>query len=331
MAESVSPFRVVGSADVRKLLDFPTCIALVRQAMIDLSGGGTRGLPRAILPLDAGHMFGVMTGAMSMNGLFGAKLISVFPENHAKGMSSHQGIVLLFDPVTGAPTASIHAGEITRIRTAAASAVATDVLARKDASTLAILGCGEQGHVHAQALLHVRPIRSLSVWGRDAAKTQAFAAKLSAELDRPVRAAATVEEAVADADIICTTTASPAAILDAGMVRPGTHVNAVGSSRNGPVEIGNALVARSRFFGDHADAVRAQGSEFRNAIEAGLVGDAHFLGEIGQVLAGGVPGRLGDDDVTLYKSLGHIVQDLVSAQFVYEEAGRRGAGAAVAF
>ena len=305
----------VSAEEVARLLPYEACIPLMRDAMIALSEGRTRQLLRSILDLPQGRAFGVMPGAMLDDGSFGAKLISVYPENFAQGGPSHQGVVVMFDPATGAPGAVLEAGEITAIRTAAASAAATDALARADATRLAVLGYGEQAWRHVEAIRVVRPLAQVTVWGRSAERAEAFAARVGAT-GLAARAAPTAREAVAEADIVCTVTAAPEPILLGEWVPDGAHVNAVGSSRAGPVEIDNALVVRARFFADHRDGVLAQGAEFLRAKAAGLVGDDHLLGEIGEVMSGRVPGRLGDRDVTIYKSLGSIVQDLAAARHI---------------
>jgi ornithine cyclodeaminase len=215
----------------------------------------------------------------------------------------------------------VHAGEITAIRTAAASAVATDALARADACRLAILGYGEQAATHARALLKVRRIRAVRVWGRSPDRAHAFCRQMSAELGISFTSAPTVEEAVIDADIICTVTGAQEPILKGAWVRAGTHVNVVGSSFAGPAEVDNDLVVRSRFIADSREGVLRQGAEFLKAKEAGLVDDGHIVAEIGEVLAGKVVGRRAVDEITVYKSLGHIVQDLASAWALYKEAG----------
>lgn len=300
----------VSAEQVARCLPYRDCIPLMREAMMALSTGRTAQLLRAILDLPEGRMFGVMPGAMLDDGAFGAKLISVYPDNFAAGGPSHQGVVVMFDPETGAPAAVLEAGEITAIRTAAASAAATDALARADAGSLAILGYGEQARRHIEAIRHVRDIRRLTIWGRDPAKARALAEQSGGE------AADSAEAAVAGADIICTVTAAAEPILSSAWVADGAHVNAVGSSRAGPAEIDNALVARARFFADHRDGVLAQGGEFLRARAAGLVDDSHLLGEIGEVMAGRIPGRAGPADVTVYKSLGSIVQDLAAARHI---------------
>lgn len=264
-------------------------------------------------------MFGIMPGALGAHAPFGAKLLSVFHGNFDKGIQSHQGLVILFDPESGAPVCAVHAGEITAIRTAAASAVATDALARKNARRLALLGYGEQATTHARAISKVRELQSITVWGRSLERAEAFARRMTAELKMPVTVARTVQDAVADADIVCTLTSAPEPILKGAWVRPGTHVNVVGSSYAVPAEVNNDLVARSRFIADSRESVLQQGAEFLRAKRAGEVNDDHIVGEIGQVLAGTVEGRRSADEVTIYKSLGHVVQDLASAWAIYKE------------
>jgi ornithine cyclodeaminase len=312
--------RVIGREEVARRLTYEVCIPVVREAMIAFSRGDTRQLLRSIIPLAKGRALGIMPGALGDEAPFGAKIISVYPENFAKGSQSHQGVVILFDPADGAPVAVVHAGEITAIRTAAASAVATDVLARADASRLAILGYGEQAVTHARAIAKVRPLRSITVWGRSPARAADFAERMGAELTLLVHAVDTVEAAVAEADIVCTVTAAREPILKGAWVRPGAHLNLVGSSHAAPVEVDNDLVVRSRFVADSREGVLAQGAEFLRAKEAGLIGDDHIVAEIGQVLAGDVVGRQSDDEITVYKSLGHVVQDLASAWTLYGQA-----------
>jgi ornithine cyclodeaminase/alanine dehydrogenase-like protein (mu-crystallin family) len=314
--------KFVSAEEVARLLPYSECIPLMREAMIALSQGRTRQLLRGILDLeDEGRLFGVMPGAMLGEGaIFGAKLVSVFPGNFDKGKMSHQGLVVLFDADDGAPVAVLEAGELTAIRTAAASAAATDALARADATRLAILGYGEQAWRHVLAIREVRPIRRVRIWGRSVERTEAFADKV-AGTGVAAEAAATPADAVADAEIICAVTAAQEPVLLSDDVPDGAHVNAVGSSHAGPCEIEPALVARARFFADHEAGVRAQGAEFIRARDSGLVDDGHLLGEIGEVFAGSLAGRLSPADVTIYKSLGSIVQDLAAARHIFGRLG----------
>jgi len=311
--------RFIDRDEVAARLTYDVCIPIVREAMIAFSRGETLQLLRQIIPLADGRAFGVMPGAMGPAAPFGGKLISVYPENFAKGKQSHQGLVLLFDPEDGAPVCVVHAGEITAIRTAAASAVATDALARADAHRLAILGYGEQAETHARAIAKVRKLSQVTVWGRSPERAKAWADHMGAELGLPVIVAADVEAAVAEADIVCTVTAAKEPILKGAWIKPGAHLNLVGSSFAGPVEVDNDLVVRARMIADSREGVLKQGAEFLRAKEAGLIGDDHIVAEIGQVLAGDAVGRQSDDQITVYKSLGHVVQDLASAWALYSQ------------
>ena len=311
--------RFIDREEVARRLTYEVCIPIVRRAMISFSKGDTRQLLRSIIPLSEERFFAIMPGAMGAHAPFGAKLISVFQQNFARGIQSHQGLVILFDPESGAPVCVLHAGEITAIRTASASAVATDVLARKDARRLALLGYGEQAATHARAIRKIRSLESIVVWGRSPERADAFAKRMQKELAVPVTTAANVQEAVTEADIICTVTASAEPILKGAWVRPGTHLNLVGSGFAGPSEVDSDLVVRSRFIVDSREGVLQQGAEFLRAKEAGLVGDEHIVAEIGQVLVGDIEGRRSADEITVYKSLGHVIQDLASAWALYSQ------------
>lgn len=309
--------RFIDRDEVARRLTYPAAIRIVREAMIALSRGETRQLLRSILTLSPGRLYGSMTGALGPQAPFGSKLISAFAENRTRGRQSHQGLVVLFDPDSGAPVCAVHAGEVTAIRTAAASAVATDALARKDSRTLAILGYGEQAATHLRAIREVRPLEMVTVWGRSPERAADFARRMEAEVRIPVRAARSAREAIAEADIVCTVTASSEPVLLGDWIRPGTHLNLVGSSYLGPVEVDGALVARSRFIADSREGCLRQGAEFVKAREAGLIGEDHLVGEIGEVLGGAVAGRRNEDEITVYKSIGHIVQDLSTAWALY--------------
>ncbi|HEY4359298.1 MAG TPA: ornithine cyclodeaminase family protein [Acidobacteriaceae bacterium] len=311
--------RFIDREEVAARLTYEKCIPLMRKAMIAFSLGESKQLLRSILPLSEGRLFGIMPGAMGAHAYFGAKLISVFHENFNRGIQSHQGLIVLFEPESGAPVCIVHAGEVTARRTAAASAVATDTLARKDARRLALLGYGEQAGTHARAIATVRELDSIIVWGRSPERARAFGERLQSELRLPVTVAASVREAVANADIVCTLTSASEPILKGDWVRPGTHLNVVGSSHAEPAEIDSDLVVRSRFIADSRESVLHQGGEFLRAKAAGLIGDDHIAAEIGEILAGQIPGRQSEDEITVYKSLGHVVQDLASAWALYAD------------
>src|SRR5262249_53337796 len=249
-------------------------------------------------------------------------------------IGSHQGVVLLFETKHGSPVALLDGREITAIRTAAATAVATDALARREGKTLAIFGYGEQRATPLVAIPQVPPVQRgggwferVVVWGRDFAKAKAFCAGAHAPI--PVTAVPTAEEAAAEADVLCTTTAAAEPYFKAEWLRPGQHLNVVGSSVPTTSEIDVETVARCRLFVDFKDSALALAGDFKRAKEAGRVTDGHILGSIGDVLTGQVTGRTSDQDVTLFKSLGMVAEDLVSADWIFREAERRGIGQTV--
>lgn len=309
--------RFFDAAAVRAGLSHAEAIVAVRDAMIALSRGETRQLLRTMIGLGEDRIFGVMPAALSERDYFGAKLVAVFPHGEEAGRKAHRGLVVLFEPAEGHPVGVADAETITLIRTAAASAVATSALARADATQLAILGTGAQAMEHVRAIALVRPLEQVVLWGRSLAKAKALAGRMVEETGIAVRAEAHVEHAVAQADIVCTLTGAADPILFGDWVRPGTHVNLVGSSVPGPVEVDHDLVVRSRFIADSRASVLAQGAEFLKAKAAGLIDDSHVAGEIGEVLIGRVAGRSDAEEITVYKSLGHAVQDLAAVAHLY--------------
>ena len=314
---------VITAAEVEALLSMPRAIAAMRDAMMQVSAG------RTVLPLrqfmaipDAPGKLAVMPGYLADPPLFGVKTVAKYRHPPGSPHGSHVGVLQLFDATTGLLLAIIEGGSLTAIRTAAASALATDVLARPEASRLAILGTGEQARRHVIAMAAVRPITEVRVWGRSLANASAFAEAL----DLPARACADVGEAVADADIICTTTPAVDPILFGAMVAPGTHINLVGSAIADTAEADAALVAQSEFFVDYRVAALAQAGELRRAIAAGQVGPDHIRGEIGEVLIDTAPGRSRAAAITVYKSLGVTAQDLAAGAVVFAAARAGGSG-----
>ena len=309
------------AAQVEALLDYPGCIDAMRRAMIALSTGERAQPLRQIWPVGDGQMWGIMPGDLTALSTFGAKLVSVFADPERPGCTRHQGVVVAFDGETGAISCIADAEPITKIRTACATAVATDALARKDADVLAIFGTGVQAEAHLHALPLVRPFREILLWGRSADKTQLFAQQMSEAIGQPVTAVLNGREAAAAADVICTVSSSREPVLLADWVRPDTHINLVGSSMLGPVEVDSALVAKARYIADYRPGVLAQGSELAVARDAGLVDDSHVIAEIGEILAGRVRARENDEQITIYKSLGHVAQDLAAAAYLRERDG----------
>ena len=326
------PLLVLSRTDVRRALPMSDCIEVVDRAMRAVSRGECDVPLRTIMTLPGGRtFFGVMPGYLRDPRGLGAKILTVFPENVIRGLSSHVGLVVLFDSDTGIPLAIMNAAEITAIRTAAASAVATRALARENAAHLAILGTGEQAVTHLEAMAAVRRLQSVRVWGRSRDKASAFAQREGVRLSLNVQVSDSAQDAVLGADIVCTVTSAREPVLRGVWLQPGAHVNLVGSSRLTAREADDDVVTRSRFFVDLRTSARAEAGELRHAIDAGLVTESHVLGEIGDVLNGGVPGRTADQDITVYKSLGIAAQDLAAAHVVSTRAARDGIGTRVSF
>ncbi len=309
------------AAQVEELLDYPGCIEAVRKAMIALSSGERPQPLRQIFTVGDGQMFGTMPGELAALSTFGAKLVSVFADPERPGCTRHQGVVVAYEGDTGAVSCIADAEQITKIRTGCATAVATDALARIDAEVLAIFGTGVQAEAHLRAVPLVRQFREILLWGRSPDKTREFAGRMSEEIHAAITPVEDRRDAAFRADVICTVTSSREPVILSDWVKPGTHINLVGSSYLGPIEVDPALVARARYIADYRPGVLAQGAELAAARDAGLVDDSHVVAEIGEVLAGRIPGRENDDQVTIYKSLGHVAQDLAAAAHLQDRAG----------
>lgn len=324
---------ILNKEDVRKLLPMDECICEMDKAMQATSAGDALIPSRSAIRIPVAHnvMLGYMPGYLKQPECFGAKLITVLPTNKQNGYESHSGVIILFEPENGQPKAMIDAGEITAIRTAAASAVATGVLARDDAHRLTILGYGEQAYRHLIALCKIRNIDEVRVWGRSFDKAKDFARLYSKQCGINIEATKDIEIAVKSADIICTTTASSEPILKGNWLTAGVHLNAVGASLANQAEIDVEAVKCSRFYVDYRPSAIEQAGEYLNALAVNAIKENHIVGEIGEVLMGKVAGRASSDQITLYKSLGVATQDLAASHYVYEKAINSGLGQQVDF
>jgi ornithine cyclodeaminase len=317
----------VNEPGVHALLTMEACVPLMRDTLKSLSLGD------AVLPLrtkvglpDGSGLLGLMPGYLGAPQSFGLKVVSVMPGNHGTEFDSHQGVVLLFGVEHGEPLAILDATAITAIRTAAASAAATDVLARDDAGDLALLGAGAQGRTHLAAMRAVRALRRVRVWSRTRAHAERLAKEAADPHGPPLEVVASAEEAVLGADLVCTTTAAKVPILEGRWLAPGAHVNAVGACFPASRELDTEAVRRARFFTDCRESCVNEAGEFLIARAEGAIDDAHLLGEVGEVLLGRIPGRISRDDVTVYESLGVALEDLAAAHFILRRAKETGAG-----
>ena len=313
----------VSQTEARDLLPMDQCIDAVRSALAAQSRGEAIQPLRPVmwLPERVGAL-GMMPGHLGSIDTMGIKTVTVFPGNEGTPHDSHQGTVMLFDAHNGALKAVIDATEITAIRTAAASAVATDLLARKDASVLAILGAGVQGGTHAAAIPLVRGIEDVRVWSRTESSAQSLASRVAGSA-RPV---ATIEEAVSGADIICTTTSAVEPILSGSIIDAGSHVNAVGSSVPFARELDGLAIAKASLFVDRVESTLNESGDFLMARDEGSVTDEDLLAEIGDVILGNHPGRTDDLEVTAFISLGLAIEDIAAADVIYRNALASGVG-----
>jgi len=313
--------RLISSDEVYATLPIAECIDVVEAAMIGVSRGRATLPLRSIMPLGDGNAMGIMPGGLAEPHVHGIKLVSLYPENPKQGLSSHEGVILLFDTRDGRPIAAVDGASVTALRTAAASAAATRALSREDSRVLAILGAGEQADHHLPALLAVRPFDEIRVWTRTFANAEAFAARHAA-CGALVRAVDTAQKAVKGADVVVAATASPMPILMGDWLGLGQHINLVGASIASRREIDDGGVAKGRYFVDTMAGARAQAGEYIDAVKAGAVAEDHIVGEIGRVYEGTLAGRLNEADITIYKSLGVAAQDLATAHEILQRLRR---------
>ena len=316
---------IVSHADVERLLPMDACI----EAMADALAATTRGdalLPlRQVLRLHGGRdAFAVMPAVLGS--AIGAKVITVFPGNDATAYESHMGVVLYFDDTHGRLLAIIDASSVTAIRTAAVSGLATRLLARPDASDLAMLGAGIQAMTHLEAMLAVRPITRVKVWSRSVERRLEWAEWARSRFAIEVEVTRTAEQAARGAQIICTTTASRDPILEGEWLWPGTHVNAVGASVRGARELDTDAVVRSSLYVDRRESAMNEAGDFLIPREEGAIDDSHIRGELGELVVGALGGREREDEITLFKSLGLAVEDVAAARVIYDRARASGAG-----
>jgi len=299
----------------------------LRSVMTPPGAAGFMGLMPAYS--GAAALAGARPEAAGSSGAFALKAICLMPGNPARGFDTHQGTVTLFDGETGMPTAILNASAVTEIRTAAVTAVATRLLAREDSSVLAIIGAGVQARAHIEALAPVRPFEQVRVY----APTERHARDLAAASwsgAPEIVVAPSASEAVQGADVVVIVTSSREPVLERRWLAAGTHVNAVGASSPAARELDVETVAAAALFCDSRESLRHEAGEFQLAVQQRRIdGESHVRAELGEVLAGINPGRLGASELTLFRSLGIGVEDLAAAQAAVAGAKRLGLGTEV--
>ncbi|MEZ5286555.1 MAG: ornithine cyclodeaminase family protein [Vicinamibacterales bacterium] len=321
-------FRLLNEAQVRELLPMGDLIQAMEDALARFSAGDVLQPVRTVLTVGPTKaFFGLMPAYMPQPARLGAKLVTVFGGNEARGLPSHLATILLLDPDTGALVALLDGRYITEARTAAVSAVSARHLARPGAGTLAIIGTGVQARSHLEALADVRPLSEVRVWSPRAASRERFVAEMAAHAKAPLRATDTAEAATRGADLIVLATSSTTPVFEDAWVSDGAHVMSVGACRPDQREMAPGLVARARLFVDSRAAALVEAGDVVMGMAEGRFTEDHLAGEIGQLVLGRVQGRQSDADVTVFKSLGMAVEDVVAADLVFRRAVERGSGA----
>lgn len=321
---------ILSRAEVRELLDLDALIDALANAMADLSAGRAS-VPDRIAASVPEHdaLLAAMPGYVPSLGALASKLVSLFPRNAGGAIPTHQAVIAVFDPENGSPLALIDGTEITAVRTGACSALSVRLLAREDASVLAVLGTGVQARSHARAVVRVRQFSEVRVAGRDRRKADALAAELTPELDAPVRAVGSYQEALLEADVVCATTHALEPVVRRAWLSPGTHVTSVGYNPAGR-ELDDQTVIDALVCVESRRAalapVPAGSNDLTQPIRDGLITSDHVHAELGELVAATKAGRDSPEQITLYKSVGVAVQDAAAAALVLAAAGATSTG-----
>jgi len=315
----------INKEKVASLLSMEACISVMDKMFRALDNGDCLQPLRSLMWLpDKTGLLGMMPGYAATLGVMGIKVISVFRDNQAAGYPSHQGIVILLDAQHGQPLMMFDAEEITAVRTAAVSALATQILSRENREVLASIGSGEQTKRHIEAILLERKIKEFNLWGRDENKVAALINKIRGKYNVDIRQKKSAKEAITNADIICTVTSSREPVVEGDWIAKGTHINAVGASTVVTRELDTGAVVRSKLYTDNYESIFNESGDFLMPKKEGAVTDKHVLGTLGEILTGSKKGREKEDDITLFKSLGIAMEDIFSAWHIYQQINKTG-------
>ncbi len=312
----------INKEKIASLLPMHECISVMEEMFHALAGGECLQPLRSMMWLpDRSGLLGMMPGYAAGPCVMGIKVISVFPGNREAGLPSHQGVVMLFNARTGVPLLLLDAAEITAIRTAAASALATRLLSNENSDLLAIIGSGEQAERHIEAILLVREIKQINLWSRNEKNASALAGKMAGRYDIPIQIKQHPKQAVQGADIICTVTSSKEPVIQGEWISTGAHINAVGSSTPHARELDTAAIMRSKIFTDCYESLFNEAGDFLIPKKEGMIMNNDVKGELGEVITGTKKGREDSGEITLFKSLGIAAEDLFSAWHIYRKIG----------
>jgi len=308
--------KIMEAAEVFEKLTMKKCMELMKTALMDLETGKAMQPLRSVNRLPHDNSFGFMPAYLGDNDYFGAKIIAAFHKNLGTSYPSHMGYVMMFESEHGSVIGLADAGAITQIRTGAVSGVATELLAVPEASRLAIIGAGAQGRSHLEAMLLVREIKEVSVYDIKKENAERFAKEMTEKYRVKINICTSVEEAVRNADIICTLTPSKEAYLRKEWIKPGAHINAVGTFTPSTREVTSELVACSKLYADQVEAMKKESGEFLIPKQEGLIDDSKIEGSIGDLLLDRIKGRIGKNEITLFIALGLAVEDVSCGKYL---------------
>jgi len=318
---------LLSETQVQDLIDVDELIATLEQAHVQYSTGNAVMPVRLVMPLPQIHgRITSMPGFLNEDKALGMKVVTYFQDNPKHGLPAILATIMLFSAETGKMIAAMGGGYITAIRTACASAMATKALANPQTPVLGVLGAGVQARAHIQALARVRRLEKIKIFSPSGSSAAAIKQEMAPQVEAAIEVVKSAEEAVRDADILVTVTTAKEPILKQEWLKPGAHISAVGAHRPDLREIDGATLARAKVVVDSREAIMAECGDILLAIKEGSISGEHIHGEIGEVLAGTKPGRKSTDELTLYKSVGISIQDVATANLVYQKAMERGLG-----
>ncbi len=318
---------LLSQTQVKALIDIDELIEALTQAHLQYSTGKAVMPVRLVVPLpDIQGRLTSMPGFLNEEKALGMKVVTYFQENPTRGLPAILATMMLFSAETGQIIAVMDGGYITAMRTACASALATKILARAQAPVMGILGAGVQARAHIEALARVRKLTEIKIYSPSGTSAPRIREALEPAIGIPIEVSASAEDAVRDSDIVVTVSTAKEPIVRPHWLKPGVHINAVGSHRPDLREIDGATLARAKIVVDSREAIMAECGDILLALKEKSISPDAIHAEMGELLAGGKAGRIDDDEITLYKSVGIAVQDVAAAHLVYRKALQRGVG-----
>lgn len=317
--------RVLGANALREAMPMADTIEAVKGAFAAYSSGAAVQPQRLAVRVPPEESVLLVKPALLPDAALGAKLVSVFPGNPARGLPMISGVVIVLDPATGVPTGLCDGGFLTAWRTGAASGAATDLLARDDATIGAVVGCGVQGRTQTLAIDTVRSLEEIRIFDPFPAQIDAFIEEMAQQIDARLVRAASSDEAVDGADVVCVATTATEPVVHGAQLFEGAHLNGVGSFTPAMREVDGVAIGRARIVVDSREAALAEAGELIKAVDKGLTDPADWI-ELGEIVSGAAPGRESDTELSFFKSVGLAVQDMAAAALAFRNAERLGLG-----